>query len=125
MERLLARRSESEVEIGGGVTSREKVDGVMQVAVQKPTEILHEHTVGTEERTNSKRSNVDKMTEKKLFSDHSESQTLGAASSGLGTAALAKRRALAASTGTGSAASDIDDGGLRCRPVKKRAADRA
>ena len=104
---------------------REKVDGVMQVAVQKPTEILHEHTVGTEERTNAKRSNVDKMTEKKLVSDHSESQTVGAASSGLGTAALAKRSAFAASGGTGSAASDSDDGGLRCRHVKKRAADRA
>ena len=41
--------------------------------------------------------NVDTMTAKQLFSDHSESQTFGAESSGLGAAALAKRSAVAAS----------------------------
>ena len=93
----------------------------MQVAVKKPTEILHEHSIGTEERTNAKTSNVDKMTAKQLFSDHSESHTFGAESWGLGTAAVA------ASIGVGSDASDSDDDGLRSRPVKKRAAgaDRA
>ena len=93
----------------------------MQVAVKKPTEILHEHSIGTEERTNAKTSNVDKMTAKQLFSDHSESHTFGAESWGLGTAAVA------ASIGVGSDASDSDDDALRSRPVKKRAAgaDRA
>ena len=43
---------------------REKVDGVLQVAVRKPTEILHEHSVGAEERANAKTRNVDKMTAK-------------------------------------------------------------
>ena len=57
---------------------RENVDGVVQVAVKKPTEILHEHTIGTEERTNVKTSKVDNMTAKQLFSDHSESQRFGA-----------------------------------------------
>ena len=41
-----------------------------------------------------RRANVDKMTAKQLFSDHSESDTFGAESSGLGTAALAKRGAV-------------------------------
>ena len=59
--------------------------------------ILHEHTIGTEERTNAKTKNVNK-TSKQLFSGHSESQIFGAESSGLGTAALAKRSALAAMT---------------------------
>ena len=68
---------------------------------------------------------VDKMTSIQLFSDHFESQTFGADSSGLGTAALMKRSAVAASIGTGSDASGSDDDGLRSRPVKKRAADRA
>ena len=70
---------------------REKVDGVMQVAVKKPAEILHELSIGTDERTNAKTSNVDKMTGKQLLSDLSEFHTFGAESSGLGTAALAKR----------------------------------
>ena len=96
---------------------REKVDGVMQVAVRKPTEILHDHSIGTEERTNEKTSNVDKMTPKQLLSDLSESHTFGAGSSGLGTAALAKRGVVVASIGTGSDASERDDDGLR-RPVK-------
>ena len=96
---------------------REKVDGVWQVAVKKPTEILHGHSIDTEERTNAKPSNMDKMTAKQLLSDHSESHTFGAESSGLGTAALAKRGAVAASIGTGSDASDSDDNGLR-RPVR-------
>ena len=106
---------------------RERVDGLMQVAVKKPTKIIHKHTIGTEESTNAKTSNVDKMTAKQLFSDHSQSQTFGAESSGLGTAALARRCAVAASIGVCSDASDGDDGGLRSRPVKKRAAgaDRA
>ena len=65
------------------------------------------------------------MTAKQLFSDHSESQTFGAESSGLGTAALAKKGAVAASIGVGSDTSDSDDDGPRSRPVKKRAADRA
>ena len=64
------------------------------------------------------------MTAKQLFSDHFESQTFGAESSGLGTAALAKS-AVAASIGIGSDASDGDDDGPRSRPVKKRATDRA
>ena len=98
---------------------REKVDGKMQVAVKKPTEILHEHSIGTEERTNAKTSNVDNMTAKQLLSDHSESHTSGAESSA--TAVLAKRSAVAASIGVGRDASDSDDDGLR-RPVKKRAA---
>ena len=70
---------------------------------------------------------MDKMTAKQLLSDHSESQTFGAESSGLGTAALAKKGAVAARIGSGSDASDSDDDGLRSRPVKKRAAgtDRA
>ena len=101
---------------------REKVDGVMQVAVKEPTEILHEHNIGTEERTNAKTGNVDKVTAKQLLSDLSESHTFGVESSALGTAALAKRGAVAAS----SDASESDDDGLR-RPMKKRAAgaDRA
>ena len=41
---------------------REEVDGVMQVAVKKTTEILHEYSMGAEERTNAQTSNVDKMT---------------------------------------------------------------
>ena len=54
-----------EVEIGFGVTSHpEKLDGVMQVNVEKPTEILHEHSIGTEQRTNANTSNVDKTTAK-------------------------------------------------------------
>ena len=88
---------------------------------EKPSEILHEYSISTEERTNAK------MTAKQLFSCHSESQTVGAESSGLGTAALAKRGAVVRSIGVGSVASDIDDDGLRSRPLKKRAAgaDRA
>ena len=77
--------------------------------------------IGTEERTNAKTGNVDKMTVKQLVSDLSESHTFGAESSGLGTAALAKRSAVAASIDTGSDALESDDDGLR-RPVKKRAA---
>ena len=65
-------------------------------------------------------SNVDTMTAQQLFCDHSESQTLGAESSG-----LAKRGAIPASIGIGSDASDSDVDGLRSRPVKKRAVDRA
>ena len=66
------------------------------------------------------------MTAKQLLSDLSESHTFGAESSGLGTAAVAKRGAVAASISTGSDASESDDDGLH-RPVKKRAAgaDRA
>ena len=55
---------------------REKVYG----RFEKPTEILHEQTIGTEERTNAKTSNVDKLTAKHLFSDHSKSQRFGAES---------------------------------------------
>ena len=42
------------------------------------------------------------MTAEQLFSDHCESHTNGAESSGLGTAALVKRGAVAASSGVGS-----------------------
>ena len=42
------------------------------------------------------------MTAKQLFSDHSEFQTLGAESSGLGAAARAKTGAVAASIRVGS-----------------------
>ena len=87
-------------------------------------EILHEHSIGTEERANAQTRNVDNMTAKQLCSDPSESQTFGPESSGLGTAALAKRCTVAASIGIGNDASDGDDDGPR-RPVKKRAADRA
>ena len=68
---------------------RQKLDGVVQVALKKPTGILDEYTIGAEEKTNAMTSNVDKMTAKHLFSDHSESQTFGAESSALGAAALA------------------------------------
>ena len=66
------------------------------------------------------------MTAKQLLSDLSESHTVSAESSGLGTAALAKRSAVVASIGTGSDASESDDDGL-LRLVTKRAAgaDRA
>ena len=59
---------------------------------------------------------MDKITAKQLFPDHSESQTFSAESSGLGTAASAKRGAVAASICVGSNASDSDDDGLRSRP---------
>ena len=60
------------------------------------------------------------------MSDLSESHTFGEGSSGLATAALAKRGVVAASIGTGSDASESDDDGLHT-PAKKRAAgaDRA
>ena len=59
------------------------------------------------------------MTAEQLFSDHSESQAFGAESSGFGTAALAKRGAVAANIGICNVDSDSDDDGLRSRPVKK------
>ena len=83
----------------------ESVDGVLQVAVKKPTEILHEHSIGTEDRANAEARKVDKMTAKQLLG-HSESQTFGAESSGLGTVALATKGAVATSIGTGSDASE-------------------
>ena len=79
------------------------------------------HSIGTEEMTNAKTSNMDKMTEKQLLSDLSESHTFGTESSGLGTAAWAKRGTVAACIGTGSDASESDDDGP-ARPVKNRAA---
>ena len=86
---------------------REKVDGVMQVAVKKPTEILHEHSIGIEERTSAKTSNVDKRTAKQLLSDLSESHIFGAESSD------------SELLGTGSDASETDDDGQR-RPEASR-----
>ena len=89
----------------------------MQVAVKKTTEILHEHSIGTEERTNAKTSNVDKMTGKQLFSNHFEYQTSGAG-------ILRTRNCCVGEDGCSCRQHwrwQRDDG-LRSRPAKKRAA---
>ena len=80
------------------------------------------HSIGTEERTNAETNNVDKMTVKQLFSDHSESQTFRAECSGLRTVALQLPQALALAA-TLRIAITMDYSG----PVKKRVAgaDRA
>ena len=106
------------MEIGVGVTSRAPWESGRGDAgrCEKTTRFSKSTPAALRKRNNAKTSNVDKMTAKHLFSGHSESQTYGAESSELGTAALAKRVQLLAS--------DSDDDGLR-RPVKKRAADRA
>ena len=97
---------------------REQEDGVWYVAVKKPTEILNEEAVGTEEKFISTKRRLDKSAAKAHLAKKDRSgDVIGAEGSGLGTAALGKKAAVPASACLSDASGSDED--TQSRPPKK------